>query len=81
VNRACDRFDGLARELLKALRDEPLEVHQLAAELTGIPVAVTAEPKALMNRGLIRSVTISWSGCQAWGLTRKGQLRLEETGR
>ena len=78
---SADGLDGLGRDLLRALHDEPLDVHQLAAELAVVPVAVTAELKALMDRGLIHGVTISWSGRRAWGHTRKGRLRLEETER
>jgi predicted transcriptional regulator len=59
-------LDGLGRELLRALRAEPLDVHQLAAEIAVIPVAVTTELKALADRGLVHGVTME-SGRQAWG--------------
>ena len=68
-------IDGLGPDLLRALRDEPLDVHQLAAELAVIPVAVTAELKALSEAGLIHGVTME-TGNQAWGLTLKGRTRL-----
>jgi hypothetical protein len=70
-------IDGLGPDLLRALRDEPLDVHQLAAELAVIPVAVTTELKALMDRGLVPGVTME-SGRRAWGLTVKGRTRLAE---
>ena len=44
-----DGIDGLGRELLCVLRDEPLDVHQLAADLGVILVAVTVELKALIH--------------------------------
>ena len=62
-------------DVLRALRDEPLDVHQLAAELAVIPVAVTTELKALMDRGLVPGVTME-TGSQAWGLTLEGRTRL-----
>jgi hypothetical protein len=75
VNGAADGLDGLARELLKALRGEPLDVRQLAVELAVIPVAVTGELNALIEAGLVHPVTVE-SGRQAWGLTVKGRTRL-----
>jgi len=71
----ADGIDGLARELLRALRDEPLDVHQLAVQLAVIPVAVTAELTALMRSGLVHGVTME-RGRQAWGLTVKARTRL-----
>jgi len=68
-------LDELGRDVLRALRDEPLDVHQLAAELAVIPVAVTAELRALSEAGLIRGVTME-TGSQAWGLTLNGRTRL-----
>ena len=70
-------IDRLGRELLLALRDEPLDVHQLAAELAVIPVAVTAELTALMGSGLVHGATME-SGRHAGGLTVKGRTRLAE---
>jgi predicted ArsR family transcriptional regulator len=67
--------DGLAGELLLALRSEPLDVHQLAAELAVIPVAVSAELEGLIEAGLIHAVTVE-SGRQAWGLTVRGRARV-----
>jgi predicted ArsR family transcriptional regulator len=65
-------LDGFAHELLVALRHEPLDVHQLAAELAVIPVAVTAELEGLIEFGLVHGVTVD-SGRQAWGLTIRGR--------
>ena len=67
-------LDELGRDVLLALRDEPLDVHQLAAELAVIPVAVTAELRALSEAGLIHETTET--GRQAWSLTVKGRTRL-----
>jgi len=69
-----DGIDGLGRELLCVLRDEPLDVHQLAADLGVILVAVTAELKALIHAGLVHAMTAA-DGRQAWGLTVKGRTR------
>jgi predicted transcriptional regulator len=68
-------LDSLGRDVLRALRDEPLDVHQLAAELAVIPVAVTAELRALSEAGVIHGVTME-TGRQAWGLTVSGRTRL-----
>jgi hypothetical protein len=68
-------LDGLGRDVLRALRDEPLDVQQLAVELAVISVAVTAELRALSEAGLIHGVTME-TGRQAWGLTVKGRTRL-----
>ena len=68
-------LDGLRRDVPRALRHEPLDVNQLAAELAVIPVAVTAELRALSEAGLIHGVTME-TGRQAWGLTVKGRSRL-----
>ncbi|HUA49376.1 MAG TPA: ArsR family transcriptional regulator [Solirubrobacteraceae bacterium] len=65
----------LGRDVLRALRNEPLDVHQLAAELAVIPVAVTAELRALSEAGLIHGETME-TGRQAWSLTVKGRTRL-----
>jgi predicted ArsR family transcriptional regulator len=67
--------DGLARELLMALRSEPLDVHQLAVDLGVIPVTVMAELEWLVELGLVHAVAVE-SGRQAWGLTVKGRTRL-----
>jgi len=67
-------LDELGRDVLRALRDEPLDVHQLAAELAVIPVAVTAELRALSEAGLIHETMET--GRQAWSLTVKGRTRL-----
>jgi hypothetical protein len=67
--------DRLGHELLRALREEPLDVHNLAAQLAVIPVAVTAKLGALMESALVHGVTME-SGRQAWGLTVKGRTRL-----
>jgi hypothetical protein len=54
-----DGIDGLGRELLCVLRDEPLDVHQL---------------KALIHAGLVHAMTAA-DGRQAWRLTVKGRTR------
>jgi predicted ArsR family transcriptional regulator len=71
----ADGIDGLGRELLRALRAEPLDVPQLAVDLGVIPVAVTTEVDALMERGLVHGVTVE-RGRQAWGLTIKDRSGL-----
>jgi predicted ArsR family transcriptional regulator len=70
--------DGLAvsqRQLLLVLRDEPLDVDQLAARVGATRTAVAAELQTLIDAGLVHAVTVSWSGPQAWGLTVKGRSR------
>jgi predicted transcriptional regulator len=73
-------LDGLGRDVLRALRDESLDVNQLAAELAVIPVPVTAELRALGDAGLIHGVAME-TGRQAWGLTVKGRTRLAGEGK
>lgn len=70
-----DRLSASAREFLQALYGEPLDVHQLAAELAVIPVAVMSELEGLIDAGLVHAVTME-SGRQAWGLTVRGRSRL-----
>ncbi|MHB1571665.1 MAG: DprA-like winged helix domain-containing protein [Solirubrobacteraceae bacterium] len=69
------RLDALARQLLGALRAEPLDADQLAAWLGVIPAAVSAELDALIGAGLVHPVTVE-DGRRAWGLTVKGSARL-----
>ncbi len=75
----ADGFSGSALELLLALRSEPLDVDQLAAELALIPVAVTAELEGLIEAGLIHAVAVE-SGRQVWGLTIRGRSRIATDG-
>jgi DNA-binding HxlR family transcriptional regulator len=74
-----DGLDGLGHELLRSLRDEPLDVHQIAADLGLIPGVINAELKGLMDHGLVHGVTTE-SGRQAWGLTVTGRTRLHGEG-
>ena len=70
----CDARSITARDLLLALRADPLDVRQLAVDLAVIPVAVTGELKALTEAGLVHAVTMD-SGRQGWGLTIRGRSR------
>jgi hypothetical protein len=73
------RIDGLGRELLRALCDEPLEVQQVPVDLGVVPVAVTAALNALIDGGFVHAMTID-GGRQAWGFTVKGRIRLPGEG-
>jgi predicted transcriptional regulator len=70
-----DGLSASARELLLALRREPLDVHQLAADLAATRTVVTAELQALIQAGPVHGVTVD-SGRQAWGLTIRGRSRI-----
>jgi len=74
-----DGFSGSALELLLALRPEPLDVDQLAAELAVIPAAVMAELERLIEAGLVDAVIVE-SGRRAWGLTIRGRSRIATGG-
>ncbi len=76
---APDGLSALARELLLALRSEPLDVHQLTADLGASSVMIAAELEMLIEFGLVHGVTVE-SGRQAWGLTVRGRSRIA-TGR
>jgi hypothetical protein len=58
--------DGRGQDLLCALRDDPLDVRQLAVNLGVMPVAVTTEPNGLIDAGLVHGATVE-GGRQAWG--------------
>ena len=68
-----DDPSGLADTILHALAREPLDTHQLCADLAVTsPTIVDAELKALITAGLIYPMTVQ-SGRQAWGLTARGR--------
>jgi predicted transcriptional regulator len=67
--------DELGRELCRELRDEPLDVRQLAADLGAIPVAVTMELNALIDAGLVHAMAVDGGEADV-GLTVKGRTRL-----
>jgi predicted transcriptional regulator len=54
----ADGSEGLGRALLRALHDEPLDVHQLAADVGVITVAVTAELNTLIDAGLVHAMRV-----------------------
>jgi predicted ArsR family transcriptional regulator len=75
VSGSSDGLSASQRELLLALRREPLDVHQLAADLAVTRVAVAAELDVLIEFGLVHGVTVD-SGRQASGLTVRGRSRI-----
>lgn len=74
-----DRLSASARQLLLALGSEPLDIHQLAADLVATRVVVAAELQMLVKAGLVHAVTTQ-SGRQAWGLTVRGRSRIAPGG-
>ncbi len=72
---APDGLSASARELLVALRSEPLDVHQLCVDLASTPVVVAAELEALMQAGLVHGETVG-SGRHTWRLTVRGRSRI-----
>jgi hypothetical protein len=62
-------------ELLLAVRAEPLDVHQLCADLAASPTVVTGALEGLIEAGLVHGVTVK-DGRQQWGLTVRGRWQV-----
>jgi hypothetical protein len=77
--RTQNRPDDVPGELLLALWFEPLDVHQLAADLAAAPFVVGAELQMLIEAGLVHAVTVD-SGRQVWGLTVRGRSHVATGG-
>ena len=73
-----DELSTAAQAILIALRSEPLDVHQMRADLAASPAQIVGELRALLGKGLVHAATVK-DGRQVWGLTVKGRWRTENS--
>ena len=65
-----------AHAVLIALRSQPLDVHQMRADLAASPTEIISELRALLEMGLVHART-EQGGRQVWVLTVRGRWQME----